>query len=340
MSNNKNQRSVADNARRETKLLAKPSKLTLDPFGKTDVELKQPFPKELGEYAVVVIATPMTTVQFTIAHPVGITDLDETSWVAHRSDQLQGMLARAKDPNQAQLDQARTATRQRLAVQHKLLIEKEVDGRKVFYYPHRGDMDRNRLLEGARVALKEVTSEIKARIAALTDENKHEKQGLLNRLQHAEDPLKHLDVETSVAEEKLREFYKSPLVLQVVLEENPQKYRTLSGPYFTVPQTKIPGSENLRLEDVAIRFARSVASGTATPVPKKEQQVSPNKAVNTEELEAGGIVRRYSEQSTPPSGVGDYSPPKKEEEVDPGTGKTTFRSVLQSVTKKKGATTG
>jgi hypothetical protein len=339
MSNNKNKNSIADNARREAKLLSKPQKLTLDPFGKTDVELKQPYPKELGEYAVVVIATPMTTVQFTIARPIGVTDLNETSWVAHRSDQLQGMLARAKDPNQAQLDQSRTASRQRLAVQNGLLIEKVIDGKKVFFYPHRDDMDRNRLLEGARIASKEATSEIKERIASLTDENKHEKQGLMNRLQKAQNPTEYLDEETAMAEEKLREFYKLPSVLHEVLDENPQEYRTLSGPYFTVPQVKIPDSENLRLEDVAIRFARSVAKGNATPArPQREQQkVSFDTTGDPDVKETGpGIHGDPFRVHVPSPEEMSKTSPKKTEVLDPEPGKKTFRAALTSLTTKKG----
>jgi len=337
MSNNKKNQSVADNARREVKLLNKPQKLTLDPFGKTDVELKQPFPKELGEYAVVVIATPMTTVQFTIAHPIGVTELDETTWVAHRSDQLQGMLARAKDPNQAQLDQSRTASRQRLAVHNELLVEKIFDGKKVFFYPHRDDMDRNQLLEGARIASKEATSEIKERIAALTDENKHEKQSLVNKLQHAQDPIQYLDEATASAEQNLREFYKKPIVVAAVLAENPQNYRTLSGPYFTIPQKEIPGSKNLRLEDVAIRFARSVATGTATPL----NPVRDTKADSIDAPESGGIgttapaLPKVKPPAAPPKEDLKGSP-EKEEVIDPVSGKKTFRSVLGSITTKRG----
>jgi len=265
MSNNKVKNSIADNARREIKLLNKPTKLTLDPFGKTDVELKQPFPKELGEYAVVVIATPMTTIQFTIAHPVGVTDLDGASWVAHRSDQLQGLLARSKDPNQTAIDQSRTVERQQLAVRSGLLIEKKQDGKRVFFYPHRSDVERNRLLDMARAQSKKASSDIKAQIDALTDENKREKQGLMIKLQHAADFIEFLDEPTAMAEKELKKFYLSPQVEKEVLEKHPQLYRTLAGPYFTIPQVAIPESDGKRLEDVAVQFARSVAIGTAVP---------------------------------------------------------------------------
>lgn len=301
MSSNKNNKTVADNARREAKLLSKPAKLTLDPFGKTDVELKQPYPKELGEYAVVVIATPMTVVQFTIARPIGITDLEESSWVAHRSDQLQGMLARAKDPNQAHLDQSRTITRQQLAVQAGLLKEVDQNGKKVFYFPHRNDMDRNQLLEGARGASKKAASEIKDRIDHLTEDQKHEKQGLLTKLRNAADPLEYLDEETAKAEVKLREFYNQPKVIEKVILKHPQTYRTLCGPYFTLAQVKIPGSENLRLEDVAIRFARSVAIGMATPTkaPEKVPEKVEPAILDTKKTGSGEKQKRNSDVKTP-----------------------------------------
>jgi hypothetical protein len=323
---------VADKARREVKLLAKPTKLALDPFGKTHVELKQPFPKELGEYAVVVIATPTTSVQFTIAHPIGITDLDSSTWVAHRSDQLQGMLARAKDPNQANLDQSRTATRQRMAVQNGLLKEDSTTGKKKFFYPHRNDMDRNTLLEEARGHSREAVTKLKQQIADLKDNEKHLKQGLLNQIQSVEDPLHFMDVKTSEAEKKLREYYSSKPVLEEVLKENPQSYRTLSGPYFTIPQVAMPESKDKRLEDVAIRFARNLAIGsTGVAKSKLDPAATSYAAADTAVANASPPAVAKPQPPGGPPPAQSNSGAEEEEVIDPKTGKKTLRSRITNL---------
>lgn len=270
MSNAKNgNRSVADNARREAKLLAKTTKLSVSPYGDTDITLKQPFPKELGEFAAVVIVTPMTSMQFTIARPIGITDLDKDSdWVAHRADQIKGMLARASDPGQSTLNQTRTNFRLSLAVSEKLLVEKDQTGKKAFFYPELLETSRNDFINLARSHADEMSKEIKKRIASLTEDNKGEKQGLLTELQRHEDPIRNLPDKAREAETKLREFWKRPETIALVEKTHPQEYRTLSGPFYTEPQVAISNAKGKRLEDVAASFGRSIATGLSAVTPR------------------------------------------------------------------------
>jgi uncharacterized tellurite resistance protein B-like protein len=251
---------------REKRLLNPKPTTQLDPLGKQAAELKQPVPKELGDCAVVVIATRTTTLQFTISRPIGVTDLAEDDWVINRSELIPGMLARAGDPDQAKLNQSRVEIRTQLAVDAKLLNKVTgADGKVVMYYPHREDASRNALLEQARAMSKEAVGQQEALIAQLKadKEKQREYQKATSDLARMRDPVEYLDEVTALAETKLREFWSQPEIEKEIARSAPQIYRTLGGPYGNLPQVAAPGSKGLTVEAVAMNLAKNLARGMA-----------------------------------------------------------------------------
>lgn len=103
-----------------------------------------------GAFVIAVIAPDDVQEQFTVHHPIGITNCEENDWVMTRSSELHYLAARAQDPKQQQVTTARNERKNKFLV-HKQLLE-EKDGK--LYYPKDYTKTRNEYLAEAELHMK------------------------------------------------------------------------------------------------------------------------------------------------------------------------------------------
>lgn len=174
-----------------------------------------------GAFTVIVIGENLTR-QFTIHHPIGVTDLDDEDWVLTQTAEIQSLLARSEDPDADRIASARAKERVDLAVARGLL--KETPAQSGTYFFPNGE-ERDAVL---KVAREKANNEYKLAKAAITA--KGEVGDTARKKLQARDVTHFLDDKSKDNELKLREFWKDPKVSAAVLEKFPQNYRTRGGP--------------------------------------------------------------------------------------------------------------
>jgi hypothetical protein len=261
MSRQAGKSNIADDAARARKLLDKHTPAKLSGLNKGNYVLQQGITKNLGEHAVMVILGAQTCHQFTLSHPIGVTDGDDgQDWVLNKTEYIPSMLSRQLDPGLGALNQARAKTRTQLAIDHGLLVLNEQHGKQFLFYPNRADSTRNDLLDQARNALKEDIQRLRAELQGAEDRAK--KVSVSNLIAQVADPIKYLDEVTASAESNLRQFWNTPEVAALLEYEHPQNYRTLTGPYADQPQVMIAGAKGKSLDAVANAIAEKLSQIT------------------------------------------------------------------------------
>jgi len=258
MSKQQGKSNVADDAARARKLLDKHAPVKVSGLNKGNYTLQQGVNQNLGEHAVIVIVSEQTVHQYTISHPIGVTDGDEKlDWAINSTEYIPSMMARKVDPALGALNQQRAQLRTQLAVDAHLLTEKEEGGKRVHFYPNRVDVTRNELLNEARERLKEEQRQLRDNIEQQSD--KAEQSRLRVALAQLTDPTEYLDEATAASEANLREFWQSKEVQEVIEFECPQLYRTLTGPYADQPQVIIDGVKGKSLDTVVNAISAKIA---------------------------------------------------------------------------------
>jgi hypothetical protein len=264
MSKQQGKPNIADDAARARKLLDKHAPTKVSGLNKGNFNLQQGVNQNLGEHAVIVIISEQTVHQYTISRPIGVTDGDEKQdWVINSTEYLPSMIARKADPAQGALNQLRSQLRTQLAVDHHLLVLKEIDGKHVHFYPNRVDMPRNDVLQEARDRLKGDQAVLRNNIEQETDQA--EKAKYKSQLAQLTDPTKYLDSATAASEENLRKFWQSDEVQAYLEFEAPQLYRTLTGPYADQPQVIIDGAKGKSLDTVVNAISAKIAKVSIAP---------------------------------------------------------------------------
>jgi hypothetical protein len=267
MSKQQGKPNIADDAARARKLLDKHAPVKVSGLNKGNFTLQQGVNQNIGEHAVIVIISEQTVHQYTISHPIGVTDGDEKlDWVINSTEYLPSMMARKADPAAGALNQSRAQLRTQLAIEAGLLVSKMVGDKHVHYYPNRDDMSRNDLLQEARMQLKGEQQQLRQEIDGTEDRAR--KNALNAQLAQLVDPTEYLDSGTATSEENLRKFWQSEEVLAVIESETPQLYRTLTGPYADQPQVIIAGAKGKSLDTVVNAVSARIAKTTIGSQPR------------------------------------------------------------------------
>jgi len=284
--------------------------------GKPNQEKQAPFPKKekvsaklltdqksdlkfvagggpLKDSFVIVIGGKATSRQFTIHHPIGCTDLDEWDWVITRSDEIQPLLLRAKDPDAARLNRLRGETLTEWAVEN-VLLKKVGD---TLCYPTSGEV-REDVLEAAR---KRVDKIFKADSTAL--ERAAKQSGTAAPKPRKRDPIDFIEGTNRTDEIKLRDYWSSSITKEAVEQRYPSTYRTRAGPLQNVDQKRINGEgfflSSNEAEDVAVAsiVRLQLPGGHEPPKKPNPQRVRQDHDEEEEEDET-------EKTHTPPAGEG------------------------------------
>jgi len=123
---------MSDRKNTSTRVVTKKATPKLSAEAKTTLALSgtKSFPKK--EAFCVVIASDNGLVQMTYHHPIGITELDEDSWIATESEQIHYLFERKIDPRRKTTDANRQIHQLAAAVTASLL-ERTEDGEYVFH---------------------------------------------------------------------------------------------------------------------------------------------------------------------------------------------------------------
>jgi len=96
--------------------------------------------------------------QFTVHHPIGLTDCQAGDWVMTKSSDLHYLLSRTEDPNQLKVNTARNE-RKNLHLVTKKILEKDEKG--AYYYPSDRVKTRNEYLSEAELHMRADKTETK-----------------------------------------------------------------------------------------------------------------------------------------------------------------------------------
>lgn len=272
MSQKNSKKNISDDAARARKILAKNEPNKVSGLSARATTLADGA-GQIGPHFVVQIVHPGGVEQYTVHHPIGVTDLDdEKDWVVTPTAQVPATLKRKEDPSQGELNQARAKFRTDLAVKAGLLVEKiEPSGSRVYFYPMDVNNTRNHHLQVANDALKAAR---KAKQDLLAKTEKKSEAGILKQeLSRLDDPLPFMEEGLALAERALRNFWRDPALVQQVEQSVPQLYRTLTGAFGDQPQVPIAGGYGLSMQAMVDAFSRGILEMDVSESPSVYQPV-------------------------------------------------------------------
>jgi len=235
-----NQTGAGDQERRRLEVKKVPLKVS--PSAVPNVQYQAD--DRLPESIVVLVVSANRTEAYTLHHPVGITDLTEGDWVLTRTSEVPTLLARAKDPNQKKVDEARQKARSDYLVAAGLLTRV---GETLHYLPGvAGGKERNAVLGDADVALK--AARVKEKLDF--EQSKPSEQARKNfRSRLERDSF--LDPEVVKHESKIREALTPEVLEREVMGKVPQTYRTMGGPLAGTAQSRAFPPGAIRSKEMA-----------------------------------------------------------------------------------------
>lgn len=220
----------------------------------------------------IVLAYPNGSKQFTVHHPIGITDLEDHDWVLTESTMVHDLLDRQKDPALQRLQEARRGHLYKLAVEAKKLDSKD----NAYVYPKSG-LNRDALIAAARrLADKSIEKKVQQWKASTEALPKGEKRPPKPT---PPDPIDFFRVEVKKEELDLREFLKDPANIKKAEEEYPQTFRTLGGTLRDQPQARINEKgkivDQIEVIDQLVRYINTFeVQGGVPPAPKRSIEAS------------------------------------------------------------------
>lgn len=243
---------IAEESVRARKLLAKTAPQSLSPFKNEKVGLSSTATGKIGEYCLLSIVGPLGSNQYTVCHPIGITDLDDKSWVILRSEDVTATLSRVDDPRKKEIDQLRTKFRSEELVNAKLLVkEKGSAGEILLYYQCNSVNPRSFILASARQEMKATLKPLKEELSKLPKKGSSERRKEINdSIQSGGNILNYLDEDIRAAEVEIRKFLNDPALEEAACEKHPYNHRTLTGPFGDMAQCEVTGVGGKPLLDV------------------------------------------------------------------------------------------
>jgi len=202
--------------------------IKLNPSLKTDIQFVSG-QGPLKDAFTMIVSSGQTTREYTIHHPIGITDLDDWDWVMTETSEVQSLLQRIDDPGSAKLNQQRNAYVIKWAITSSLL--KEGTGEGLEQYPN-GTVRSNSMKAAREEADKEYNIQ-HAKDLRVGDVN----QTVVKTKR--KDPIEFMSAEIAVYENKLRDFWNKESTKKTIAEKIPQRYRTMSGPLSNIVQTRV-----------------------------------------------------------------------------------------------------
>jgi hypothetical protein len=234
----------------------------------------------LKDSFVIVIGGKNTLRQYTVHHPIGVTDLDGFDWIITRSDEVQSLMQRIKDPDAPRLNQLRSELLTDYAVSQSLL-KKDKEGNLL--YPQTMER-RDKVLGDAR---KHVDKDFEKTSKAW--EKLKESKGSSALKPKKKDPIDYVEGENRSDELKLREYWKQPITQAAVDKEYPTVYRTRSGPLRNEDQKRINGKNKFltlnEAEDLTVSVICTMAFAGGHNPPVKQPSSGPHDEETEEEEE-------------------------------------------------------
>jgi len=224
-----------------------------DFFSPGDLKIRQD--DRLEEPIAVFIGVGSNIATYTLHRPIGITDLGNDEWVLSLGSEVETMINRRVDPDQAIINQQRGKVLTELTVKSGLLVKptKESD---VHYPPElKISEPRRTVLDSADAALKADKEKRRAEYRLAHPEDRG-----LNNFKYTASILDFLPPQVRDQEEKIRAFGKTPDVLKALTTVVPQTFRTGKGANNNTPQEAVPGLKGLTQAQVAQRLYQHLSN--------------------------------------------------------------------------------
>jgi hypothetical protein len=207
--------------------------------------------KPLGIFGTIVMVGPYGSQQYTIAHPIGYTDLDDDDWVLFSTEEVPAILNRARSYDPSLVNKERANEMNSLLVEANLLVQREQEGKTVYYYPEDTNTPRNSILDVARAEQKGQINALKVQLAALPKKGSGvEKQVLHAQIQSHMDLVEFLPNVVKAREIQIRNFRNDAGRISTVNGNHPHTNRTRMGRHGNVDQRAITGAKGKTLSDV------------------------------------------------------------------------------------------
>jgi hypothetical protein len=190
--------------------------------------------ENLREAFVVAFCSNKTSRQFTVHHPIGVTDLNDFDWVVTPTEEIDELIDRAKDPSYSRLVELRKQFRQRAAVEKGLVKVDPNNGHLIF--PKCGE-DRDVLMSFCR---EQADKSIEGDIVKWRKSYEKLPEGTAKPPKPTPpDVLTFFKEDVAQEERALRKFLNDPILMKAAEEEYPQTFRTRHGPLQDRDQTRI-----------------------------------------------------------------------------------------------------
>jgi hypothetical protein len=267
-------KNISDEAARARKLLAKNAAWKFSSHNVRKMELLNARDPQIGENAVVCVIGPYGAFQYTISHPIGLTDFDETDWVINKTEDIPSTLARSEDPDKAKIDKARAKYRNEKLIAAGLLVSQTTGtGNTVLYYPNLDNTPRNAYLSTANAEKKAELARIRKELDSLGKGKRLQKQELNTEKQNASDVLSFMPDNARAAEIAIRSFLNDPQFVEKVETKFPYLHRTLTGPFGDRKQSAITGATGLPIADVVGAVNKALLSLSIKPAQPENKPV-------------------------------------------------------------------
>lgn len=269
-------KNIADETAKTRKILAKNQAWKFSSNNVKKMELLNVNAPIIGENAVLCLVGPFGANQYTLCHPIGITDLQRDDWVLIPTDEIPATLSRMKDPNAEEVNKKRAAERNAILVKAKLLVQKKENGSVLLYYPVDPDNTRNTYLAAASAKQKGELGPLKKELDSLGKGSGGRAQELNTAIQKAKNILNYLPEKVRDSESSIHKYLDQNSVEEMVANKHPYTHRTLVGPYGDTPQRAITGARGIPLADVIGALNKHFAcldlsAELRTKVPKKKR---------------------------------------------------------------------
>jgi len=289
-------KTIADETARARKILARNAAWRFSSSNMKKMELQIATDPKLGEYAILCLVGPFGAQQYTICHPVGITDLSDDDWVLIPTGEIPVTLSRRQDPNREEINKQRSVMRISELVEKGLLCSKKTESSFLVYYPSDMVVPRSAHLNEANTRKKAELRRLKLELSNLEKGDAARKQVLNSEIQRCADILQFLPESVRAEEIKVRRFLNDPKVEERIANKHPYLHRTMVGPFGDQPQRAITGARGFPLADVigAMNksfFSMDLSSALGVDLPKK------SKVRRTRPLQ-GRVKRKDQEKST------------------------------------------
>lgn len=241
---------IVSEAARARKSLAKQAAWKFSSANTRKMELQTGTDPILGEFAVLCTVGPYGSQQYTLSHPIGMTDLDGTDWVLTPTGEIPATIARRFDPKQAEINMARAASRLESLKKNGLVVVNEQEGSFLTFYPSDKGTPRNAFLNEAKAHKKAAVSKLKLELSKLGKAEGFRKQELNSKIQQVGDLLQFLPEKIQSEEIQIRKHLNAPGFEEGIANKHPYLHRTLVGPFGDQPQRAIIGAKGFPIADV------------------------------------------------------------------------------------------